>query len=110
MIDWPSSTRSSCGTGAVTPAARRATEPGSRAEDAADLAGLIEHVTDQPVHVAGNSYGSIVVLTLLTTRPDLVVTATVHEPPLWSLLEGTSDRALLSACPPPTPTSQSWAT
>ena len=71
--------------------------PGSRAEDAADLAGVIEHVTDQPVHVAGNSYGAIVTLTLLTTRPDLIATATVHEPPLLSLLEGTSDRALLSA-------------
>jgi pimeloyl-ACP methyl ester carboxylesterase len=71
--------------------------PGSRAEDAADLAGLIEHVTDQPAHVAGNSYGAIVTLTLLTTRPDLVATATVHEPPLWSLVDGTTDRALLLA-------------
>ena len=63
--------------------------PGSRAEDAADLVGLIEHVGGEPVHVAGNSYGAIVALTLLTARPDLVATATVHEPPLWSLLEGT---------------------
>jgi pimeloyl-ACP methyl ester carboxylesterase len=71
--------------------------PGSRAEDAADLAGLIEHVAGEPVHVAGNSYGAIVTLTLLTARPDLVATATVHEPPLWSLLEGTSDQALTNA-------------
>jgi pimeloyl-ACP methyl ester carboxylesterase len=69
--------------------------PGSRAEDAADLAGLIEHVSGEPVHVAGNSYGAIVTLTLLTARPDLVATATVHEPPLWSLLEGTRDQALV---------------
>ena len=40
--------------------------PGSRAEDAADLAGLIEQVSDEPVHVAGNSYGANVTLTLLT--------------------------------------------
>ncbi len=62
--------------------------PGSRAEDAADLAGLIEHVGGQPVHVAGNSYGAIVTLTLVISRPELVATATVHEPPLWALLEG----------------------
>jgi pimeloyl-ACP methyl ester carboxylesterase len=70
--------------------------PGSRAEDAADLAGLIEHVSGEPVHVAGNSYGSTVTLTLLTERPDLVVTAAVHEPPLWGLLEGTRDQALVA--------------
>ncbi len=70
--------------------------PGSRAEDAADLAGLIEHVSGgDPVHVAGNSYGANVTLTLLTTRPDLVATAAVHEPPLLSLLEGTRDQVLV---------------
>jgi pimeloyl-ACP methyl ester carboxylesterase len=71
--------------------------PGSRAEDAADLAALIEQVSSAPVHVAGNSYGAIVTLTLLTARPDLVATATVHEPPLWGLLEGTRDQALVDA-------------
>ena len=70
--------------------------PGSRAEDAADLAGLIEHVSGEPVHVAGNSYGANVTLTLLTERPDLVATAAVHEPPLFGLLEGTRDQALAS--------------
>ena len=43
--------------------------PGSRAEDAADLAGLIETVCGAPVHVAGSSYGGIVTLTLLTNAP-----------------------------------------
>ena len=71
--------------------------PGSRAEDAADLAGLIEHLDGRPVHVAGNSYGAIVTLTLLIARPDLVVTATVHEPPLWGLLEGIPDQVLIDA-------------
>ena len=68
--------------------------PGSRAEDAADLAGLIEQVSGGPVHVAGNSYGANVTLTLLTERPDLVATAAVHEPPLFGFLDGTRDRAL----------------
>lgn len=71
--------------------------PGSRAEDAADLAALIEHLGDQPVHVVGNSYGAIVTLTLVTSRPDLVVTAACHEPPLFSLLGGTTDHAIALA-------------
>ena len=65
--------------------------PGSRAEDAADLAALIEHLGGGPVHVAGNSYGAIVTLTLVTTRPELVASAAVHEPPVLALLEGSSD-------------------
>ncbi len=65
--------------------------PGSRAEDTADLAGLIERRGHEPVHVAGNSYGAVVVLSLLTERPDLVASAAVHEPPLFGLLEGTHD-------------------
>lgn len=70
----------------------RSTEhAGSRDEDAADLAALIEHLGGGPVHVAGNSYGSIIVLTLVADRPDLVASAAVHEPPLLALLEGTTD-------------------
>lgn len=70
--------------------------PGSRAEDASDLAGLIEHVSDTPVHLGGNSYGSIVALTVATGRPDLVVSAAVHEPPLFGLLEGTQDHEIMA--------------
>lgn len=69
--------------------------PGSRREDAADLAALIEHLGGTPVHAVGNSYGSIVTLTLVTERPDLVRSAAVHEPPAMALLEGTTDRAVL---------------
>lgn len=72
------------------------TGPGSRAEDGADLAGVIEQVSTEPVHVVGNSYGANVTLTLVTTRPDLIVSAAVHEPPLWGLLEGTRDQALVN--------------
>ena len=71
--------------------------PGSRVEDAADLAALIEHVHGGPVHLAGSSYGANVTLTLVTERPDLVATAAVHEPPLWSLLDGTRDKAIADA-------------
>jgi pimeloyl-ACP methyl ester carboxylesterase len=68
--------------------------PGSLSEDAADLAALIEHLGEPPVHAVGNSYGGSIVLTLLTTRPDLIATAAVHEPPLFALLEGTVDPTL----------------
>jgi pimeloyl-ACP methyl ester carboxylesterase len=71
--------------------------PGSRDEDAADLAALIEHLGGAPVHLAGNSYGSIVVLTLLGTRPDLAASTVVHEPPLLGLLDGTTDPAITDA-------------
>jgi pimeloyl-ACP methyl ester carboxylesterase len=70
--------------------------PGSRDEDAADLAALIEHLGEAPVHVVGNSYGSIVVLTLVASRPELVASAVLHEPPLVNLLEGTTDPAIAS--------------
>ena len=86
VVVWDRRGHSRSGTGAGS---------GSRAEDAADLAELIEHVGGGPVHVAGNSYGAVVTLTLLTSRPDLVATATVHEPPLWGLLEGTPDQAIV---------------
>ena len=65
--------------------------PGSREEDAADLAALIEHLGGGPVHLAGNSYGAMVTLTLVTMRPELVASAAVHEPPAVALLEGSSD-------------------
>lgn len=69
--------------------------PGSRDEDAADLAGLIEHVSDERVHVVGSSYGGNVTLTLVAQRPELVATAIVHEPPLFGLLEGAHDQTVL---------------
>lgn len=70
---------------------------GSLAEDAADLAGLIEHLDGGMVHLVGNSYGAIVTLTLMIDRPDLVASVAVHEPPLFSLLDGTPDRGIADA-------------
>lgn len=73
------------------------TGPGSLAGDAADLAGLIEHLGGPPAHVVGSSYGASVTLTLVAARPDLVASAAVHEPPLFALLEGTQDAAVAGA-------------
>jgi len=82
VVPWDRRGHSRSGSGAV---------PGSRAEDAADLVALIEHLGGGPVHLAGNSYGGIVTLTLVSTRPELVASAAVHEPPVVALLEGSSD-------------------
>jgi pimeloyl-ACP methyl ester carboxylesterase len=70
---------------------------GSRIEDAADLAGLIEYLGGGRVHVVGNSYGATVTLTVVIDRHDLVASAAVHEPPLFGLLQGTPDRAIADA-------------
>ncbi|MGH9110997.1 MAG: alpha/beta fold hydrolase [Acidimicrobiales bacterium] len=70
---------------------------GSRHEDAADLAALIEHLGGGPAHLVGNSYGASITLTLVATRPELVASAAVHEPPLFALLEGTVDSDLAAA-------------
>lgn len=67
--------------------------PGSRDEDAADLIALVEQLGG-PVHLVGNSYGSVIVLTVVAKRPDLVTSAMVHEPAAFSLLDGTTDPAL----------------
>jgi pimeloyl-ACP methyl ester carboxylesterase len=56
-------------------------------EDAADLAGLIEHAGLGPAHIAGNSFGASIVLRLAGERPDLFRCLIAHEPPLFRLLE-----------------------
>jgi pimeloyl-ACP methyl ester carboxylesterase len=59
---------------------------GTRREDAADLAGLIEHFGLGPAHIAGNSFGASIVLALSVERPELFRTLLAHEPPLFALL------------------------
>lgn len=59
---------------------------GSIRDDVRDLAGLIEHLAIAPVHVVGTSFGAIITLNLLIERPDLVASATIHEPPLLGLV------------------------
>lgn len=61
---------------------------GSFAEDADDLAMLIEHLDLAPAHVVGNSAGAAIALRLAAKRPDLCRSLVVHEPPLIGLLEG----------------------
>ena len=54
--------------------------------DAEDVRCLIEHLTDQPAVVFGNSSGAIVALEVLTCYPELVRNAIAHEPPVVNLL------------------------
>lgn len=56
-------------------------------DDVADLAELIETLNLQPAHVAGASWGGSIALRLVATRPELVRTVSVHEPPLFDLLD-----------------------
>ena len=64
----------------------RLPEPGSVAEDASDLAALIESLEIAPAHVVGNSFGASIVLRAASEKPDLFRTLAVHEPPLFDLL------------------------
>lgn len=69
---------------------------GSCRQDASDLAGLIEHLGGDPVHVVGNSAGGNVVLNLVATRDDLVRSVAVHEPGPFGLLVETDDPDLVA--------------
>jgi pimeloyl-ACP methyl ester carboxylesterase len=51
-----------------------------------DLAALIEALECKPAHLAANSYGASIALSLAGRRPDLVRSVFAHEPPLMSLL------------------------
>lgn len=55
-------------------------------EDVMDLAALIEQQSFAPAHIAGNSFGAIIVLRLACQRPELFRSLIVHEPPLIGLL------------------------
>jgi acetyltransferase/esterase len=54
--------------------------------DADDVRRLIEHLTDKPATVFGNSSGAIVALEVLTHYPERVQTVVAHEPPVVLLL------------------------
>lgn len=54
--------------------------------DADDVRRLIEHVTDQPAMVFGNSSGALVALEVLSRFPEQVQTVVAHEPPAVKLL------------------------
>jgi pimeloyl-ACP methyl ester carboxylesterase len=59
---------------------------GSVRDDVDDLASLIESLELNPAHVAGASMGGSIALRLAATRPELLRSVTVHEPPLFDLL------------------------
>jgi pimeloyl-ACP methyl ester carboxylesterase len=70
---------------------------GSRAQDEADVAALIEALGLAPAHLVGNSFGGSIALGVTTRSPGLCASAIVHEPPLMSLIAGDSDlRPMLS--------------
>jgi pimeloyl-ACP methyl ester carboxylesterase len=56
------------------------------ATDADDVLRLIEHLTDQPANVFGNSSGAIVALEVISHAPKLLKTVVAHEPPAVKLL------------------------
>jgi pimeloyl-ACP methyl ester carboxylesterase len=60
---------------------------GSLDEDVADLAGLLVANGLAPAHLAGNSGGAIVSLKLAASRPDLLASLVVHEPPLLGMIQ-----------------------
>ncbi|MCX4527794.1 MULTISPECIES: alpha/beta fold hydrolase [unclassified Streptomyces] len=61
---------------------------GTRAQDEADLAALVETLDLAPAHVVGNSFGGATALGLATRRPELLRTLAVHEPPLMDVVDG----------------------
>lgn len=64
---------------------------GSVRDDAADLAALLDTLGYAPAHVIGNSFGASIALRLAAARPELFRSLSVHEPPLFGLLEGEPD-------------------
>lgn len=70
-------------------ASERPAAQGSVFEDADDLAALIEELDLAPAHVAGNSFGAVVVLRAATRHPEVFRDLIGHEPPLFALLAGT---------------------
>lgn len=65
----------------------RPTGQGSLDEDVADLAALTRDLGLAPAHVIGNSRGASIVLRLAAERMELFRSLSVHEPPLFGLLE-----------------------
>jgi pimeloyl-ACP methyl ester carboxylesterase len=70
-------------------ASERPAGQGSVFEDADDLGALIEALDLAPAHVAGNSFGAVVVLRAATRRRHIFRSLIAHEPPLFPLLAGT---------------------
>ncbi len=61
---------------------------GTLDQDVSDLATLIEDLGLAPAHVVGNSRGAEIVLRLAAMKPELFLSLSAHEPPLFDLLDG----------------------
>jgi pimeloyl-ACP methyl ester carboxylesterase len=71
-----------CGHGASAAGPR----PHPVADDAADLASVLEAANLYPAHLVGHSYGGAVALRLALDRPELVRSVAMHEPPFFGWL------------------------
>jgi pimeloyl-ACP methyl ester carboxylesterase len=69
----------------------RPVSQGSKREDAADLAALVEHLDLAPAHFLGNSFGASIVLQLASEQPDIFLSLQAHEPPLFGLILESTD-------------------
>ncbi|MFD9628340.1 alpha/beta fold hydrolase [Peribacillus muralis] len=54
--------------------------------DAADIATLAKHISDEPVYILGSSSGSIVAMHVLKEHPEIVKKIAFHEPPINTFL------------------------
>jgi pimeloyl-ACP methyl ester carboxylesterase len=59
---------------------------GSIHEDGDDLAGLLEALDVRPAHVVASSWGGNIALGLASRRPEMFLSLSCHEPPLFGLL------------------------
>ncbi len=64
----------------------QSTGGGTLDDDVSDLVTLIERLELGPVHLVGNSLGATICLRLAATRPELLASLSLHEPPLLGLL------------------------
>jgi pimeloyl-ACP methyl ester carboxylesterase len=62
-------------------------------DDVNDLAELIRHLDIDPVNIVGNSFGAVITLKLAATSPELFKTMSIHEPPMFPLLDGEATTA-----------------
>jgi pimeloyl-ACP methyl ester carboxylesterase len=68
---------------------------GSVHEDAEDLAELIETLDLAPAHIVANSFGGNITMRLAASRPELLQSIALHEPPVFALLAGDPANATL---------------
>lgn len=66
---------------------------GSVAEDADDLAALIEALELESAHIIANSFGGLITLNLAGRRPEVLERVALHEPPGFLLLANDPDSA-----------------